>query len=152
MADWDIYLEFKDAKSNKFWRARTEGGELTINYGRIGTDGQTKVKDLGDAGSAKAEMDKVAGSKRRKGYEDADGGGGGAKEEKKPEVVIAPVAVDKPQAAKLKLDGGGRKVALELARDGAEIKTVVVETYKSAEDAAAAFGRIEAAMKADGYK
>jgi predicted DNA-binding WGR domain protein len=150
MADWDVYLEYKDAKSNKFWRARTEGGELTINYGRIGTDGQTKVKDLGDAASAKAEMDKVAGSKRRKGYDDADGGA--APEAKKEEVVIAPVALDKPQAAKLKLDAGGRKVALELARDGDKIKTVVVETYKNAEEAAAAFGRIEAAMKSDGYR
>lgn len=149
MSDWDIYLEFKDAKSSKFWRARSEGAEFTVNYGKIGTDGQTKVKDLGDEGSAKKEMEKVAESKRKKGYVDIEQGDAPPPKE---EVVLATVATDQPQAADLKLSSGGRTVELHLERDGDKIKTVLVETYKSAEDAAAAYGRIEAAMKADGYK
>jgi predicted DNA-binding WGR domain protein len=149
MADWEIHLEYKDAKSNKFWRAKTEGGELVINYGRIGSDGQTKVKDFGDGASAQAEMTKVAASKRKKGYADTEGGSQAPPPAQ--EVVIAPVALDEPQAAKLSLQSGGRQVAVELQRDGDRITTSVVETYASAEDAATAYGRIEAAMKADGY-
>jgi predicted DNA-binding WGR domain protein len=148
MADWEIHLEYKDAKSNKFWRARTDGGELVINYGRIGSDGQTKVKGFGDAAAARAEMTKVADSKRKKGYADTGESG----EAPAPvAVAVAPVALDEPQATKLTLSAEGRQIELELERDGDRIHTRVVETYASAEDAATAYGRIEAAMKADGY-
>jgi predicted DNA-binding WGR domain protein len=150
MADWEIHLEYVDGGSKKFWRARVDGGEFVVNYGRIGSDGQTKVKDFGDAASARAEMTKVAASKRKKGYAETEGAAPAAPTPKP--VVIAPVALDQPQAATLTLDAGGRKIQVELKRDGDRLETVVVETYGSAEDAATAYGRIEAAMKADGYR
>jgi hypothetical protein len=61
------------------------------------------------------------------------------------------VALDEPQATKLTLSAEGRQIEVELERDGDRIQTRVIETYASAEDAATAYGRIEAAMKADGY-
>ena len=149
MADWEIHLEYTDGGSSKFWRARVDGSTFVVNYGRIGADGQTKVKDFGDAGSARAEMTKVAASKRKKGYADTEGA---APAPAAKPVVIAPVALDQPQAATLTLDAGGRKIQVELKRDGDRLETVVVETYASPEDAATAYGRIEAAMKSDGYR
>ncbi len=69
MSDWKVELVYSDEKSNKFWRAKTDGADFTVNYGRVGTDGQTKTKDLGSADKATAELDKVAAQKRKKGYE-----------------------------------------------------------------------------------
>ena len=77
MSDWQVHLEFADDGSNKFWRARVEGGTLYVNYGKIGTTGQTQVKELGPDG-AKKEFDKLVREKRKKGYADAGADGGAA--------------------------------------------------------------------------
>jgi len=79
MSDWTIHLAFEEGTSSKFWRARVEGKTLYVNYGKIGSNGQTQVKDLGNAAAAQAEYDKLIREKRKKGYEDAaDAGAGGA--------------------------------------------------------------------------
>ena len=79
MTDWTVHLEFAEGSSSKFWRARVEGKTLYVNYGKIGSNGQTQVKELADPAAAKAEYDKLVREKRKKGYEDAgaQGGGGG---------------------------------------------------------------------------
>lgn len=79
MTDWTVHLEFAEGSSSKFWRARVEGKTLYVNYGKIGSNGQTQVKELADPAAAKAEYDKLVREKRKKGYEDAGapGGGGG---------------------------------------------------------------------------
>ena len=56
---WEVSLQLVDGSSKKFWRARVEGGTLYVNYGRIGTNGQTQVKELGSADKARKELDKV---------------------------------------------------------------------------------------------
>ncbi|MEM6989035.1 MAG: DUF4132 domain-containing protein [Myxococcota bacterium] len=61
-------FEFSDGKSNKFWEVDVAGAEVTVHFGRIGTAGQTKVKDLGDAAKAQAECDKLIRAKTKKGY------------------------------------------------------------------------------------
>jgi predicted DNA-binding WGR domain protein len=76
MSDWTVHLEFEDGNSNKFWRARVEGKTLYVNYGKIGSNGQTQVKDLADPAAAKREYDKLVAEKRKKGYVDAGSGGG----------------------------------------------------------------------------
>ncbi len=81
MSDWMVHLEFEEGTSSKFWRARVEGKTLYVNYGKIGSNGQTQVKDFGDAAGAKKEFDKLVAEKRKKGYQDAGGGGGGGDEE-----------------------------------------------------------------------
>jgi predicted DNA-binding WGR domain protein len=76
MSDWTVHLEFEEGNSSKFWRARVEGKTLYVNYGKIGTNGQTQVKDLADPAAAKKEYDKLVAEKRKKGYVDAGSGGG----------------------------------------------------------------------------
>src|SRR5512139_3242289 len=80
MSDWTVHLEFEEGTSSKFWRARVEGKTLYVNYGKIGSAGQTQVKDFGDGASAQKEYDKLVREKRKKGYVDAGGVGGGAEE------------------------------------------------------------------------
>lgn len=77
MADWTVHLEFEEGTSSKFWRARTEDKTLYVNYGKIGSAGQTQVKDFADAAAATKEYNKLVADKRKKGYVDAGGGGGG---------------------------------------------------------------------------
>jgi len=78
MSDWTIHLEFDEGNSSKFWRARVEGKTLYVNYGKIGSNGQTQVKDLGDPGAAQAEYDKLIREKRKKGYHDGGAAPAGA--------------------------------------------------------------------------
>jgi predicted DNA-binding WGR domain protein len=149
VSDWDVDLAYTDAKSNKFWRAKVEGSTLTINFGRIGTNGQTQLKELGSPEAAEKERDKVANSKRKKGYEDQ-----APVAEKEPEAPAMQVvaAVDGPQVLDLVLSADGRKVDVRLALDGDKLRTVVVESYDGDQTAQAAFLRVKQAMLKDGYE
>ena len=147
MSEWDIYLELVDDKSSKFWRARKEGTDLIVNYGRIGTNGQTKTKGFGSEDAVAAEMDKLARSKRRKGYDDAEGGAAAPAEEAAP----APSGPE-PKSIALQLSDSDRKAKLRLNADGATVRTVVVEQYRDDNEAEAAFLRIKAALLDEGYK
>jgi predicted DNA-binding WGR domain protein len=73
MSEWTVHLEFEEGTSSKFWRARVDGKTLYVNYGKIGSNGQTQVKDFGDAAAARNEYDKLVREKRKKGYQDAGG-------------------------------------------------------------------------------
>ena len=146
---WKVELVFSDGKSNKFWRARTEGSTMYVNFGRIGTTGQTQVKEFGSPGEADAALDKQAGSKRKKGYGDDPGASGGATPAAAPQ---APALPGEPDSVTMVLEHNGRNVELTLHYDGSVIRTEVSETYASSEAAAAAFVRIQQAMAADGYK
>ena len=67
-------LIFMDANSSKFWNIVLEGNSHTVNYGRTGTDGQTKTKEFDDAQKAQASFEKLVKQKMSKGYVDADAG------------------------------------------------------------------------------
>lgn len=147
---WDVHLVYTDARSNKFWRARTEGSTLHINYGRVGTSGQKSVKELASAEAAAAALTKQADGKRRKGYVDQGDAApaGPAAAEAAPAADAAPAG---PRTVEL-VRGDGRRVEVRLTCDGAVVRTEVAETHASAEDAAAAFERIQEAMAAEGYQ
>ncbi len=66
--------EFKDDKSSKFWEITRSGDEITTQWGRIGTDGQTKTKTFADDAEASKQYDKQIASKTKKGYVLAAGG------------------------------------------------------------------------------
>ena len=151
MSDWDVYLIFVKGSSNKFWRARTQGSRLFVNYGRIGSDGQTKIKDLASEEQARGEMETVAASKRKKGYWDHDAEAAGEEEAAAPAPEPAPAAA-KPQVTDLELQAAGRKIELRLVQQGAALRTVVVEHYDSPQAAAEAFARIATAMTEEGYR
>jgi predicted DNA-binding WGR domain protein len=71
------YLEFVGedkvrgvAESSKFWQVTQNGKNLTIIFGKIGTNGQTTEKSFGSAEEANAEMEKLIKSKMKKGYKE----------------------------------------------------------------------------------
>lgn len=145
---WEVSLKLVDDSSRKFWRGRVEGGTLYINYGRIGTDGQTKVKELGDEAKARKELEKVAGSKRRKGYGDA----GDAVEATAAAPTLAVVPdVERSTAATLKFTSGTRTIEASLQADGKTLKTEVTEHFTSDDAAADALGRARKALLDDGW-
>ncbi len=78
-------FEYSDSKSHKFWNIKRTGSKVTTNYGRIGTTGQTKVKELADSAAATKEFEKLIKQKTSKGYEEvgasASTGGGSARRE-----------------------------------------------------------------------
>ncbi len=61
-------FEFVDGTSAKFWEIDTNGNEVTVRFGRIGTEGQTRVKELADADAAASHAEKLIASKTAKGY------------------------------------------------------------------------------------
>ena len=67
--------EFAEGASNKFWEIALDGSSFTTTYGRIGTDGQTTVKEFDSPDKAQKEHDKLVAEKVKKGYVLVDGGG-----------------------------------------------------------------------------
>jgi len=146
VADWEVHLTYSDDRSNKFWRARVEDSTLYINFGRIGSDGQTQVKELGSYEDAVKQRDKVANQKRKKGYVDE------APAEAAIEEVADEAAPTAPQTVDLAIDAEGRKLDVRLVYEADTVRTVVVEHYDGAQTAAGAFLRVKQAMLAEGYK
>ncbi|MBN2497210.1 MAG: DNA ligase [Deltaproteobacteria bacterium] len=61
-------FELHDARSHKYWEIGVAGSEVTVRFGRIGSQGQTRVKRFDGAGQAAAYADKQIASKTGKGY------------------------------------------------------------------------------------
>ncbi len=64
------YFEFVEGTSSKFWEISTSDTEVTVRFGRIGTEGQTQVKTLADAAAAAKHADKLIAQKTGKGYQE----------------------------------------------------------------------------------
>lgn len=69
------YFEFVDAKSSKFWEVWIEGTTMFTRFGKIGTNGQTTVKELPAVDAAQAMLDKSIAEKIRKGYVEGSNNG-----------------------------------------------------------------------------
>ena len=148
---WEVSLQLVDGSSKKFWRARVEGSTLYVNYGRIGTNGQTQVKELGSEDKARKELDKVAGSKRKKGYADDGDAAAAAAPAAAPALSVVPdVELDK--AATLSFSTGGRTIEARLTVEGGVLKTEVAERFASDEAAASALDRARTALLDDGWR
>lgn len=179
MSDWQVHLEFEEGTSSKFWRARVEDGTLYVNYGKIGTNGQTQVKQLGSPEAARKELDKLEREKRKKGYQDAGAGGGAADEadeadadadaddadDAEDEAPTRPAPKKKAAApaaaaasakagleARLTFGQGGRQVATHLSLVGATVRMDAVETYASPEEARKAYYRLLATLAGEGHE
>ena len=61
-------LEYRQGGSSKFWGVSVEGSAHSVRFGRIGTRGQSRTKEFPDASAARRDAERLAGSKRRKGY------------------------------------------------------------------------------------
>jgi DNA ligase 1 len=62
------YFEYVAGTSSKFWEISVSGCQVTVRYGRIGSDGTRKVKAHADAQAARREADKLIAEKTGKGY------------------------------------------------------------------------------------
>ncbi|AGL13695.1 DUF4132 domain-containing protein [Actinoplanes sp. N902-109] len=67
-------FEFVEGGSAKFWEVGRDGSEVTVRWGRVGTTGQSKVKDFADPASAAAHETKLVAEKTKKGYEETTAG------------------------------------------------------------------------------
>lgn len=99
--------EFKDGSSNKFWEIDLDGTSFTTSYGRIGTDGQTSLKEYDSEAKAKAEHDKLIAEKVKKGYQLVDGSGEATSPAPAKPAPAKPAAAAKPKAAKPVFDDEG---------------------------------------------
>ncbi len=86
--------------SSKFWEAAVAGDTLTVRFGKLGTDGQTKAKDFADAAAADRELAKLIKEKTGKGYVEAKASGKVAPAKAAPAKAgkAAPAKVDKAPA------------------------------------------------------
>ncbi len=64
-------FELSEGTSNKFWEVDVAGARMTVRFGRIGTDGQTKVKSFASAALAKEAAARLVAEKMGKGYAEA---------------------------------------------------------------------------------
>ncbi len=62
------YFEFVEGNSSKFWEISVEGNDVTVRFGRIGSNGQTKTKSFGDESAAEAYAADLTEEKTGKGY------------------------------------------------------------------------------------
>jgi predicted DNA-binding WGR domain protein len=182
MSDWTVHLEFEEGTSSKFWRARVEGKTLYVNYGKIGSNGQTQVKDFPSGDGAQKEYDKLVREKRKKGYVDSGGGGGGGDEDDDEDIdddegdededdddeeeeaprkpapraqVPAPAAVAPARPSgglRLTLEAGNRKVETHLYLDGKTVRMDSLESYASPDAAKKAYERLKKVLGGEGYK
>ena len=181
MSNWTVHLEFEEGTSSKFWRARVEDATLYVNYGKIGSAGQTQVKDFGTNDLATKEYDKLVREKRKKGYADAGSGGGGgggdddedvnddadegddddedAGAPKRAAVPNPPPAAAgnapaarPPGSIRLLLETGNRKVETWIAVVGGSVRMDSTETYSSPDGAKKAHDRLKKMLLAEGYK
>src|SRR5262249_26287511 len=67
------HFEFSEGGSNKFWEIAVSGSEVTVRFGRIGTNGQTQTKKLPEPAAATKHADKLIAEKVDKGYVEAGG-------------------------------------------------------------------------------
>jgi len=64
-------FQFADGSSDKFWEIEVAGAEVTVRYGRTGTNGQTNTKTFPDEAAAAKHADKLIAEKTEKGYQEA---------------------------------------------------------------------------------
>ena len=67
------YFEFVGGNSRKFWEITVAGSDVTVRFGRIGTDGQSQTKSFDDEAAAARHAEKLIAAKTKKGYVQAAG-------------------------------------------------------------------------------
>ena len=61
-------FHYQDGTSSKFWRIVREGCATTVQFGRLGTAGQTQTKSFPDERAAEQAYDTQIAEKLKKGY------------------------------------------------------------------------------------
>ncbi len=63
-------FELVEGTSSKFWEITRQGGVLLTRFGRLGSKGQTRRKELASEEQARRELEKLVAEKLRKGYQE----------------------------------------------------------------------------------
>jgi predicted DNA-binding WGR domain protein len=63
-------FHFQEGTSQKFWAIDVTGARFTVQFGRLGTAGQTQTKQLGSDQEAQKAADKLIAEKTKKGYKE----------------------------------------------------------------------------------
>ena len=63
-------FEYVGGSSAKFWEIQVAGKDVTVRYGRLGTDGQTQTKSFASDAKALDHAEKTIASKVAKGYQE----------------------------------------------------------------------------------
>ena len=63
-------FHFSEGSSNKFWAITVDGKEFTVEFGRLGTTGQTQTKKFSSDAAARQGADKLIAEKTKKGYQE----------------------------------------------------------------------------------
>jgi DNA ligase-1 len=63
-------FEYHDDKSDKFWEIRTDGTDVTVRFGKVGTQGQSQTKSFPDVAATQRHVNKLIEEKTAKGYEE----------------------------------------------------------------------------------
>lgn len=58
----------KSEHAEKYWEVSQVGKKMTIRFGKIGADGQLKIKEFDTKEDAEAEVAKLIKEKTKKGY------------------------------------------------------------------------------------
>jgi DNA ligase-1 len=66
-------FELVEGGSSKFWEVTRSGNEVTVRFGRIGSAGQSKTKQLPDEEAARSHADGLVAEKLGKGYRETGG-------------------------------------------------------------------------------
>ncbi len=67
-------FEFVEGTSKKFWEIESAGKNVTVRFGRIGTDGQTQIKAQVSEAAALSAIEKLIREKTGKGYTEVTSG------------------------------------------------------------------------------
>jgi predicted DNA-binding WGR domain protein len=63
-------FEFVVGNSAKFWQVTVTGTNVTVRFGRLGTDGQTQTKEFPSAEAATGHAQRLIARKSAKGYQE----------------------------------------------------------------------------------
>jgi predicted DNA-binding WGR domain protein len=66
-------FHFQEGSSQKFWAIDVNGTSSTVQFGRLGTAGQTQTKEFADEAAAQKAADKLIAEKTKKGYVEVGG-------------------------------------------------------------------------------
>lgn len=66
-------FQLSEGSSNKFWAITVDGSEFTVEFGRLGTKGQTQTKKFASDAAAQQAADKLIAEKTKKGYQEVGG-------------------------------------------------------------------------------
>jgi DNA ligase-1 len=61
-------FEFVEGGSAKFWEVWVDGTAMSVRFGRLGSEGQTRTKSFADASAAHREAERLIAEKIGKGY------------------------------------------------------------------------------------